>query len=932
MRTVWAAAFLLRRLRAELGVVLLIVGLVGVTSFLFAAAPRLFNLVADEGVRVAVRDAAPAAANIELSRQTVLPRFDDPLPVVQRQGENQLARFPDSVRALVTGQAIVATSPRFAIADPPRFTTFLTIRHQDTPDGAIEFIAGRMPRPTGERIAAIGTPPEERETPRIEVALSEATATLVGADVGDTLEGAVDSTDPLIGRPIGEPLRARFEIVGVFRVPDPRAASWYGDVRLIEPALRGSVDNPIGFATALIAPEAFADVVSSELPFRYEWRYFVDGDRVDAGSLETLVPDLRRLTSEYGTVTTGQRNDRTALRSGLLQVIQGYQAERAASEAVLSIAAIGPLALAAGAIAMSAVLLVARRRPNLLLARDRGASRAVILGAQLWEAAIVAGAAVLIGLLLAVLLVPGRGSSLSTVLAVATGLGAVTVLVAATVPVLRRAPDHSGRDEPPPVRTSPRRFVLELTAVGIALGAIGLLLQRGLSIGGSGGEPARFDPLLAAVPLLTGLAAGIIATRLYPLPIRFLGWIAARRRDLVPVLGLRNVGRRPSFATLPLLILMLTAAFGAFSSVVMASIDRGQEDASWAGVGADYRIEAEEGSLAALDLAGTPRMQAAAAGYVDRDALFESAPGQRARIGFHAIEPLEYDEVLAGSRVSAAWPEPFVAQRPPPDGTPEDPIPAILSRVRPAGSSPLRLGATFPLTVNDVELTLEVVDVRTSFPGIAPGTAFIVSPYEAIDAAIQAAGAPQQLEPNVRFVRGNAELGGALEPVVEAAAPSAVVTSRHEWYDGLREAPLIAVVASGFRLALLVAGVYAALAVLAALTLTAARRTQDLAFLRTLGLSAGQATGVTIVEHGIPVVVALVPGVLTGVAIARLLEGSLGLQAFIGPEVPFRMYVDWAGIALVAFSLIMVVAVAIALSTWLARRARTVDALRVGEA
>ena len=47
MGSVWAAGFLLRRLRAEVGVVALLVALVALTSFLFAGAPRLFNLVAD---------------------------------------------------------------------------------------------------------------------------------------------------------------------------------------------------------------------------------------------------------------------------------------------------------------------------------------------------------------------------------------------------------------------------------------------------------------------------------------------------------------------------------------------------------------------------------------------------------------------------------------------------------------------------------------------------------------------------------------------------------------------------------------------------------------------------------------------------------------------------------------------------------------------
>jgi hypothetical protein len=80
------------------------------------------------------------------------------------------------------------------------------------------------------------------------------------------------------------------------------------------------------------------------------------------------------------------------------------------------------------------------------------------------------------------------------------------------------------------------------------------------------------------------------------------------------------------------------------------------------------------------------------------------------------------------------------------------------------------------------------------------------------------------------------------------------------------------------------------------------------------------------------VLVALVPGILIGIAVATLLERSLGLGAFIGPEVPFRIHVDWAAIALVGASLIVVVAIAIAVSAWLARRAPPTEALRAGEA
>jgi ABC-type antimicrobial peptide transport system permease subunit len=114
--------------------------------------------------------------------------------------------------------------------------------------------------------------------------------------------------------------------------------------------------------------------------------------------------------------------------------------------------------------------------------------------------------------------------------------------------------------------------------------------------------------------------------------------------------------------------------------------------------------------------------------------------------------------------------------------------------------------------------------------------------------------------------------------------------------------------------------------------LTAARRTRDLAFLRPLGLSLGQSAGLTIVEHGLPVLLAIVPGIATGVAIAVLLEGSLGLEAFIGSGGAYRVELDWLAIGAIAAVLAGVVAASIAISAWLSGRVKVVDALRTGEA
>ena len=119
------------------------------------------------------------------------------------------------------------------------------------------------------------------------------------------------------------------------------------------------------------------------LPGRYEWRYRIDADRLDAGRLETLVPDLRRLDTEFGTNRPGF--GLVVFRSGLLESIDRYLTQRAASEAVLSVAAIGPLAVAAGALGLVAVVIIRRRRASLALSRGRGASTGQLLAAQLWE-------------------------------------------------------------------------------------------------------------------------------------------------------------------------------------------------------------------------------------------------------------------------------------------------------------------------------------------------------------------------------------------------------------------------------------------------------------------------------------------------------------------------------------------------------------------
>jgi putative ABC transport system permease protein len=588
VRSLWAAGLLLRRLRAERGIVLLIFVLVAATSFVFAAAPRVFNRVTNDALHYAAQVATPAQRNLAVVVvDTLDPGAEGGVAGVRTVGEDYAAEFPSSVTDVISERSVRITSVRLHVPDPPSYETYVSLRYQDGLPDATRLSAGRWPVDRGVPIRLVergrgGPAPPEPVV--LETALSAATAAEIGVHVGDRLAVTLDVTDPLLFRFRSELAPTELEVVGLYEPLDPTDEYWDPSDGLLQAAQGGSPDAPIAYATAYIAAETYPSLWAARLlPFRYEWRFRVDLGRIDAADAAQLQYDLHRLALITGSASATSLFGTFAILTGLPAILDRYLEQRGSSEAVLSIAVIGPFGLASGAMAMVAFLLVSRRRASLALARGRGASGSLVLGTQLWEALLVAGGAALLGLLLAMVAVDARASQLSPALAIAVAAAAALLLVGASWPAARRPLGQLERDDAPVIRVAPRRLVIEATIVFVAVAAALLLRQRGLSIGdavGEAGGDARVDPLLASVPALSGLAAGIVAMRVYPLPIRALGWLAARRRDVVPVLGLRTIGRHPAAANLPVLVLMLTAAFGTFSSVVASSIDRGQVVAS----------------------------------------------------------------------------------------------------------------------------------------------------------------------------------------------------------------------------------------------------------------------------------------------------------------------------------------------------------------
>ncbi len=597
------------------------------------------------------------------------------------------------------------------------------------------------------------------------------------------------------------------------------------------------------------------------------------------------------------------------------------------SETVLSIAAIGPLALALSATAMLAILLVRRRRNSLLLARGRGASGWLLLGAQAIEAVLLAGSAAVVGFALAVYAVPARDSPLSPMLTLGVAAAASLLLLAATWSTARRPLLTLERDDPPVLRVPLRRLVFEATIVAVCLAALYLLQQRGLGAG-TAENGASFDPLLAAAPVLSGLAAEIVTLRLYPLAVRVVGWLAARRRDLLPVVGLRTVARRPDAWNLPLLVLMLTAAFGAFASVIGTTVERGQVGASYLEVGADYRLDwVGVGSLpVSLDPATVPGVEAVAAGFSDPTAFVQQGSNRRPTIELDAIDAAAYARVTAGTAAEPNWPASFAA--PPLEttaGTEGNPIPALVSEAFLQGTR-LDPGDTFVVAVARQPLTLRLVGRRAGLPGLGGSGNFALVPLAWLRVALP----ETPLAPTLMWLRAPTEAAAPLATMANEVSPRVRIVSRQDAYRAVHDAPLGTAVADGFVIAVDVAVLYMTVSLVGAVLISATRQMRDLAYLRMLGVSARGVLVVTVIEQAPPLLLGLVPGFLLGIVVANVVEPGLGLAVFMGAH-DLPLVVDWAAMGLVASGLTLIAVLAIGLGAWLAGRTRLASALRMGD-
>ena len=566
-----------RRLRSDPLFAGALFAAVAATAFLFALVPQHFDRLAAESLEQTVARANPLERNVAITAagRVQAATGDDPFRSVVTDGETHERRLPDSLRAVVDGGGAIAETVRYTIVVPPGESgpagtvRYLTLRYLEDSGERLHAADGRLPTRAGQTSLPFR---EQPEGTRLEIALSTRTAEQLSVAVGDRVYLAPAADDLLVQDvPVSQRRYLAVDVVGILEA-GPADDAWLRESRLGRAVIRDTETQRFVYAYGLFPREAYDELLAGvgPVPLRYEWRYPVDPGAVGESDTDELAAAVRRLEGIFGQTTFGQRLGLGA-RTGLGRILERHEADREAAGAVLAVGGLGLLAVALTVFGVLASLAAERRSEAMVLLRSRGGSLAQTLTVQALEGLLVAVPAGALGYVAATLAAGRRPGLLPGLLVLAIVVAAGALLAAVAAAPARRALAARGREDALVPRLSPLRLAVEALVVGASLVGAYLLRRRGLSAEGG------FDPYLAAVPVLLGLAVGLLALRLYPLPLHALAWAAAPRRDLVPALGLRRLARQPSLAAAPLLVVLLATAVGVFAATMSTTVAAAQD-------------------------------------------------------------------------------------------------------------------------------------------------------------------------------------------------------------------------------------------------------------------------------------------------------------------------------------------------------------------
>lgn len=919
-------SWLRTRLRAAPAGALALAVLVLVTAFLAAALPRAVDRYEDRALRKAVAGAAPRDRGLSLSDD--YRASDDPA------GEDKLAPGTISgverdLRALLRPPLRIApsevvqgvrTGAEAEVPDPelPRTSDHAPgaeLVAQAGLAGHVTVVSGALPRPEPAGPAAV----------EFDGAVTVKTARVLHLRVGQTIHLRNFGAQPLSVR-----------ISGIVAPRDPSAGYWTMDDDMLAPLVSYPPHLPIDpprtywHFTVLIDPTAARSIPLLGTGASLYWHHPLLAAQLTAHEVPALRAQLAALGSgplaTQLAASTGSSSLHTV--AGVGAVLDHFAADRAASEPLVLIAAVGVGTTAFAVLLMAAGLAADRRRGEISLLRSRGGSLRGIfrrLATETAAAALPAGAA---GTVLALRLLPtGRSAAALALGALVTAAGTLAMPLRATLAV--RRPRPAQREDLVALRPSRRRLVLELTVTVLVAAAVAGLRRRGTSDGA--------DPFLAAAPVLVAVAAALVLLRLYPLPLRRLARPAARLRGAVTHLGLARAGRATPGGQLPLLALLVALTVASFGGSVLAGIGHARDRAAAAAVGADARVD----SIYPLD-AGLPGQVAKVPGVGEVAAVRVEphAANQDIPLNFDLLivdDPAVYARITRSVGMPAFPADALGAGA---AAGSHDPLPAVVSpkvadligdAAKPVdtgvGRTAIRSAATLPSTPADGDGNFVIISGRqlhaqnprlAAFPRYGGPTLLLAAtaPGRHIDAA-------------------------ALRKVAAGDSSLTTVALRSDTRAVLSDSPL----QSGARklyLAAVAAGAgYGVLALLLSLMAAAPGRRALLARLRILGMPQRQSRRLVLLEMLPQVLLAAVGGVLVGLAVIPLLGPGIDLHALTfggsartatpSPSTGVGLRADPWSLALPSAGLLLLACAVLLGQAWVSGRRHESTELRAGD-
>lgn len=901
----------LARVRAHAGLWSVVAVLAAATVFVSSSTNPVHTRIADESLR----QTFTAAPYLDRDLMTIRPARPSLMGVPQVAADNFRSQvvhsLPDALgdvagsswgyqrTAVATFEGVGATlTGEGVVAEPHGFAPVVSFHHQ--------------PGLLDEVRLLDGDPPQTKVVDGVvEVMVSAAVADQLGLAVGRDY-----SLHPgrVVSLPAEEPSRRSLtvRVSGVFVPRDVAAPVWDHAPLLLSAtttAIPADVPPLPTLRAALVTDEAFFRLVfernlTAQLTPDTAVRVRLEQERLSAD----WVPDGIAAVAHLHTDTALIEVER---QTGLGDLLRAFQDRAASAQAVIAVTASGVVAVLLGLLVLAARLTADRRREEVRLLRARGGSVLGVarrLGAEaMWVVPVAAAA----GWVLHRMVVFGGLPSPAgfpvgpLVPAVASALVATMVVPAAGALVARRPEGAASRREVARLRPGPARVTVEFAVVLLAALGVGLIHRRGLSLAG-------VDPYLSAVPVLLAMAAGLLALRLLPWPVRLLAEMARRLRGAVAFVGLARVGRAAPGAALALLVLVLAVAVGGFAGAVNDSVEQARGLAAVQEVGAHVRLEGDTlpaGSVAAV--AQLPDVTGVVP--VSRGGTLSDAAGRARGRSIQgpvvvAVDAPAFQDLLAALGVAARLPPDVVAASP--GGT----VPALAG-----GSLATREGLS--LRMDGWEQPLMVVDDVAGLPGPDRGRSWVLVPRQALPeppalTGLLVAGAevdPQQVHDVVADLAGS----GDLSTISVAQARERL--EAEGFSDGLTLV-FVAGTASGAA-----GGV---LAVALALIVSARARGRVLSLLRTMGLSNRQARGLLLVELLPVTALAVAVGAAVGVALPRLLAPALGLDAFTG-GVALSLELDTVVVASLAGLIGVLLVAGIAVETAVNRRLGLGRVLRV---